>query len=80
MKFTQVNAVPKGRTSPKSLDKYFEEFMRMDVKVVKVDFTDHKYKSPNIAARTLQVSAERRGYPINVHNRDGEIYFVRTDM
>lgn len=80
MKFTRVNEMPKGRTSPRSLDKYFEEFMRMDVKVVKVDFTDHKYASLNNAARTLKVSATRRGYPIDVHNRDGQIYFVRTDM
>lgn len=80
MKFTEVKEMPKGRTSPKALDVYFEEFMRMDVKIAKVDFTEHKYVSPEVAARTLYTSAKRRGYPIDVHKRDGEVYFVRKDM
>lgn len=80
MKFTPVNEVPKPRTSCKVLDVYFEEFMRMNVKIVKVDFTEHKYKDSHIAARTLKESAQRRGYPIDVHASNGEVYFVRRDM
>jgi hypothetical protein len=80
MKFTPVNEMPKSRTSCKVLDAYFKEFMCMNVKIVKVDFTDHKYRDEHTAVRTLKESAQRRGYPIDVHARDGEVYFVRRDM
>jgi hypothetical protein len=80
MKFVKVDEVPKKRYSRKGLCNYWEEFMRMDVKIVKVELSKHDYASPRIAQSTFVSSIKKYGYPIDVMNRNGEIYLVRRDM
>ena len=81
MKFVPVNEVPKSRLGGKyQLKHYLDEFMKMNVKIVKVDLHEHEYKHPKYAHSGLSTSVKRFGYPIDVHMRNNEIYLVRRDM
>lgn len=80
MKFTVDEEPTKRRTKCKKLRNIFEEFMRMNVKAAKYEFTENEYKSVSSAGGNLYKGARRWGYPIDVVRRGGEIYFVRKDM
>ena len=54
-------------------------FMDMNIKVAKIDTGDH-YANLNVAFKTLHMAAKRHGFPIDVVQRKGEIYFIRRDM
>ena len=58
----------------------FMEFMRMNIKVAKVDFKEREYKNTTIAYHTLHRACKRHAVPITVRMRNGEVYMVRTDM
>jgi hypothetical protein len=81
MKFVEVKEVPnmlRGRRY--RLTNYWEEFMKMNVKVVKVDLSEHEYSSIKVARTTFIASIKRGGYPIDVALRKNEVYLVRRDM
>lgn len=79
MKFVQVEALP-GKKEKSVLRNTWEEFMRMNVKTVKVELEAGEYASPTVARGVFAVSIKRFGYPIDVRLRDGEIYLIRRDM
>lgn len=79
MKFTVVEELP-NKKEYNPLGNYLKEFMRMNVKIARVDLNEHEYATPSVAARTLSTSIKRRALPIKAHERDGEVYLVRTDM
>ena len=79
MKFVEVKDIP-DRKKYHGLKSKWEEFMAMNVKVVKVDLDEEEYKSPDVAARTMTLSIKRYGYPITVTRRRNEIYLIRRDM
>lgn len=80
MKFVKVDEVPMRRGSRKDLKARWDEFMSMNVKIVKVELNEHDYKNANVARSVLTRSVNTYGYPINVTLRDNEIYLVRRDM
>lgn len=81
MKFVEVKEIPKTlREGKYCLKHYWEEFMKMDVKVARVDLSDHDYKTVKNAQTTFLASIKRYGYPISASIRGGEIYLVRRDM
>lgn len=57
-----------------------EEFMRMNVKYAKVDLCIDEYRAINYAYSSLRQSVLDKNYPFYVVIRNGDIYFVRTDM
>ena len=79
MKFVEVKEVP-DQKKYHPLKSKWEEFMAMNVKVVKVDLDEHEYKSIEVAARTMMLSIRRFGYPITVTKRGNELYLIRRDM
>lgn len=79
MKFvTMENGLPK-RTYNK-LDKYLEEFVRMNVPVARVDLDDREYASPSVARSVIGVACKRWAVPVKAVLREGKVYLVRTDM
>lgn len=58
----------------------FEEFIALNVKIVKLDFDEGDYKSPDVARSVIGVSAKRHCYPVKAALRSGEVYLIRTDM
>ena len=80
MKFVKVKEVPEKARGHKSLLTKWDEFMAMNVKVVKVDFDEDDYKNADIARSTMAMSIKRSGHPITITKRGDEIYLIRRDM
>lgn len=80
MKFTVVEELPKKRKEYNRLGNYLEEFMRMNVKVVRVDLGVGEYSCPKVCQSTLYSAAKRRALPIKTSMRANEVYLIRTDM
>ena len=81
MKFVQVEMVPvRGRGNSHKLKAIWEEFMSMNVKTVKVEIGVDEYKSPEVARSVWATSIKRFGFPIDVKQRNNEIYLIRRDM
>ena len=57
MKLIPVEAVPKRR-GRHHLQDLIEEFVKSDDKVVKIDFSDHDYKSAKVCRSCLGVAAK----------------------
>lgn len=79
MKFVEVKEVP-GVRQNNPLKSKWVEFMAMNVKVAKVDLSEHEYKSATVAQSVMSVSIKRFGYPITVTRRGDELYLIRRDM
>lgn len=79
MKFVEVKEVP-GVRQDNLLKSKWVEFMAMNVKVAKVDLSEHEYKSATVAQSVMSVSIKRFGYPITVTRRGDELYLIRRDM
>lgn len=79
MKFTVMEELPRKREY-NPLGKYLEEFMRMNVKVVRVDIDAHEYSHPKVCQTTLYFAIKRRALPIKVSMRSDKVYLIRTDM
>ena len=85
MTFTKVDyPVERGktneRTSRKNVDAIFDEFMSMNTKAVKINFSMDEYKNSRSAFQSFYKAAVYLKYPIEVLHRMGEVYLVRTDM
>lgn len=76
MKLIPVEAVPKRR-SRHHLQDLIAEFVKSDDKVVKIDFSDHDYKSAKVCRSCLGVAAKQSGYPIKVSLREGIVYLSK---
>lgn len=70
--------IPKKVTYNK-LKAEIQGFMDMSIKVAKIDTGDH-YSNVNTAVKTLYNSIKRYGFPIDVIQRNGEVFFIRRDM
>ncbi len=76
MKLIPVEAVPKRR-GRHHLQDLIEEFARSDAQVVKIDFSEHDYKSEKVCRSCLGVAAKHSGYPIKVSLREGVVYLSK---
>ena len=81
MKFTVVDEKEfVERRAQKKLKYEFMRFIKMNVKVVKVDLTDSDYKSIDVAYNVLHKGAQRHEVPVQVTRMGDSIYFVRTGI
>lgn len=79
MRFTEMkDGLPKR--SYNKLDKYLEEFVRMNVKVARVDLEEREYANPSVARSVIGVACKRWAVPVKAVLRDEKVYLVRTDM
>ena len=79
MKFVKINEIPVRKTRH-SLKHMWEEFMGMNTKIVKIDFTPDEYKSPAVARSVLSRSIKLYGFPIDITQRGDDVYLIRRDM
>lgn len=79
MKFVQVEMVP-GKGENHKLKAAWGEFMSMNVKIAKAELDVGEYASPTVARSVWATSIKRFGFPIDVKQRNNEIYLVRRDM
>lgn len=81
MKFTEVKELPERTITTYKRPQYvFEEFLRLNIKIAKVEFNKNEYSSTQSAFANCKMYAKRDGYPIDVRMRNGELYFIRRDM
>lgn len=79
MKFTKVNELPgKKNTSKFEMRDALNEFMNMNVKIVKLE--KHGYKNARNAYAAFYKAARTWTLPIDVCMRNGEVYLIRRDM
>ena len=76
MKLIPVEAVPKRR-GRHHLQDLIEEFVRGNDEVVKIDFSDHDYKSAQVCRSCLGVAAKKSGHPIKVSLRENVVYLSK---
>lgn len=76
MKLIPVEAVPKRR-GRHHLQDLIEEFVKSDDKGVKIDFSDHDYKSAKVCRSCLGVAAKHSGHSIKVSLREGIVYLSK---
>lgn len=77
MTLTYVNELPKVKRGPHMLQAYIEEFMNSDGKIVKIDFNEKDYKSPNVCYSVWKVAVKRSGRLVKVAKRGDEVYLVK---
>ncbi len=63
-----------------NLRRFLDDFMLTKAKYFKVEYSEGEYKTPYHGFRTLQASAKKGKYPIEVSWHKGEVYLTRTDM
>lgn len=81
MRFTVVDEKEIERKCKSKRLKYvFMEFINMQVKAAKVDFTKFDYKNIDSAYNNLHKGAKRHCVPVRVTRSGDLIYFVRTDF
>lgn len=86
MRFVEVNKVPteylgRGRKDKKRLvDVRLQEFMGMNVKVVRVEYESGEYAYPGSCRTSMYRAVRASGLPIHVIMVDGIVYLERTDM
>lgn len=79
MKFVAMEGLP-ARRSYSNLRLKLDEFMSMNVKVVKVELGKGEYTKLGNAQIGLSRAAKRDGYPVNAHVINNELYLIRRDM
>lgn len=80
MSFIEQTEIPKFWKPRSKIDAELTEFMRMNVKCVRVTFGENEYSSVKSAQNILNTGAKRTGFPIKARQRKGKLYLVRTDM
>ena len=82
MTITPVKNLPtKGNVpSYKNNAAFCQEFLNMNTKYAKVDFTYAEYRSVHSAYGSFRRFVAQQGYPFYVTIINGELYFVRADM
>lgn len=86
MRFIEVKKLPEianGKVPKADHHKYGEElaaFMRMNVKIVRVDYRKGEFQHSYSAYRSLTQAIQRHALPIDVCLRNGKIYLVRRDI
>lgn len=78
LKFIEVKETP-NRTCYNHLRTDLKEFMGMNIKVAKIESSEH-YKNTNAAACSLRKAIRIGGWPITVARRKDEVYLIRRDM
>ena len=86
MKFVVVEKLPdidkdfSNAATKKKMKDYLDEFMKMNVKIVRVEYYSDEYKNIESAHVGFTKAAKRAGYPINACRRNGDLYLVRRDI
>lgn len=78
MKFVKVNDIPKNERGWHSLQDMIEQFVNSDIKIVKVDFDEHDYKSLKSCDNSMRVAVKRSGHRVKVVQRNGELYLKKV--
>lgn len=82
MRFTPVDEVPKPgpKYFSKNNGKYLYEFLKLNIKRAKMEYSDLDYAYPYSAYAATRSTAKYYNLPVSVHFVNNEIYLVRTDM
>ena len=81
MRFTVVDEKDfEKKCEKKNLKHVFMEFINMNVKVAKVNFSKFDYKNIDSAYNNLHKGAKKHHFPIRVTRMGDSIYFVRKDI
>ena len=82
MKIVEVDYIPETiqpvTCERKKVISVIEDFLyKSDAKFVRVDYTYAEYKYPTACRASFAAAIERRGYPVRVLIRNGEVYLAR---
>lgn len=80
MKLTVMKEVPEKRSAMKNIVGYLDEFMKMNVKVVKIEYNEKEYSKSTSCQSAFSKAVKRNGYPVTVTCRNKEIFLIRNDM
>ncbi len=75
MKLVPVKSIPKRSYHP--LQDMIEEFARSDNKIVRIDFTEHDYKSSKVCYSCIWNGVKRSGHMIKVTRRGEDVFMSK---
>lgn len=79
MKFVEVKEMPRMGYKRNELRARLAEFMRMNVKTVKVEWEGTYMKAAH-AQMNIYRAAKNGAFPIDVRRKRDEVYLIRRDM
>lgn len=68
---------PRGYCKMKPI---LDEFMKTNVKMVKLSYDEGEYKNGKSLGGSLYGAVRRENYPIKIRVVQNQVYLVRTDM
>jgi hypothetical protein len=78
MKLVAVESVPnRHRTSKHRLQDTLAEFINGESDIVRIELSDHDYKSAIVCYNCMYAAVKRSGYRIKVLFRDGNVYLTK---
>ena len=87
MRFVPVEKIPEinypdgeKKCIYKPIRKYIEEFMKIGIKIAKVELNDDEYRDYESARVVFSNAVKRHCFPIDVVIRNKEVYLVRRDI
>ena len=81
MKLVPIDRLPVSQKNTYKKRGYIlKEFMRMNVKYARFEFSDNEYASVGSACISLRKRAEDSGDPIDIKVINGEAYLIRKDL
>lgn len=80
MRFIEVTNIPKQvRSCKHKLEREILDFIGMDVKTAKVEYSQYEYSCVESLRACLKTACVRVGVPVDVKMVNGEVYLVRRD-
>ena len=81
MTFTPVEKLPeKQKNTYKKNTDMLNEFMKMNVKYARVEYSKTDYCSESSVVGSLSKSIRTNMYPIRLKTINGELYLIRKDL
>lgn len=86
MKFIEIDALPSARKEPGTAAPYhklydiLDEFIKSDVKMVRIEFEFDEYSSVESARMSLRNCIANYKLPIRIHRREKTLYLSRRDL
>ena len=77
MNLVPVDDVPERRADRHNLQNFIEEFVNSGAKIVRIDLSEHDYKSYKVCASCMHTAVKRSKHLIKVLIREGNVYLKK---
>lgn len=82
MRFVEVDEIPERvqRKLYRKISPMLDDFMEASIKYARVETKHDDWSTCGVMYRDLRNAVKNRGYPIQVVQRNGDVYLARKDI